>query len=104
MASIVWTESALNDINNIADFIRKDSEFYAKQFVKKLISSTLKPEQFPEIGKTLPELPLSVYKEILFKKYRIIYRTESENIYIITVHHSARLLGSNESFAKFFDE
>jgi len=104
MASIIWTESALNDINNIADFISKDSEFYAKQFVKKLIDATVKLESFPEIGKPLRELPQSVYKEILFKKYRIIYRIYSENIYIITVHHSARLLENNESFPKFFDE
>ena len=41
MASIVWTENALNDIDNIALFISKDSEFYAKQFVKKLIDTTL---------------------------------------------------------------
>ena len=34
MASITWTENALNDIDNIASYIGKDSEFYAKQFVK----------------------------------------------------------------------
>ena len=31
MASIIWTENALNDIDNIASYISKDSEFYAKQ-------------------------------------------------------------------------
>jgi plasmid stabilization system protein ParE len=34
MASIIWTKEALQDIGSIADFISKDSEFYAKQFVK----------------------------------------------------------------------
>ncbi len=48
MASIIWTEIALSDINNIADFISRDSEFYAKQFVKKLIDATPKLEGFPE--------------------------------------------------------
>ncbi len=73
MASIIWTENALNDINNIALYISKNSEFYAKQFVKKLIVATLNLESFPEIGKTIRELPQSDYREILFKKYRIIY-------------------------------
>jgi toxin ParE1/3/4 len=66
MASITWTKSALNDVNNIADFISRDSEFYAKQFVKKLIAATLKLENFPEIGKPLRELPKTIYKEIFF--------------------------------------
>ena len=100
MASIVWTENALKDIDNIALFISKDSEFYAKQFVKKLIDTTLKLETFPEIGKIIRELPQSNYREILFKKYRIIYRVDANKIYIITVHHSARLLENNETFEK----
>ncbi len=104
MASIIWTEIALSDINNIADFISRDSEFYAKQFVKKLIDATLKLESFPEIGKPIRELPQSDYREIIFKKYRIIYRIASEYIYIITVHHSAMLLENNESLRDFFDQ
>ena len=98
MASIIWTENALNDIDNIASYISKDSEFYAKQFVKKLISATLKLESFPEVGKTIHELPQSDYREILFKKYRIIYRVDANKVYIITVHHSARLLENNDTF------
>jgi addiction module RelE/StbE family toxin len=104
MASITWTENALNDIDNIASYISKDSEFYAKQFVKKLIDATLKLESFPEIGKTIRELPQSNYREILFKKYRIIYRVDANKIYIITVHHSARLLENNDTFKDLSDE
>jgi toxin ParE1/3/4 len=104
MASIIWTETALRDIESIAVFISRDSEFYAKQFVQKLITATLKLEKFPAIGKSLRELPHSEYKEVLFKKYRIIYRIASEYIYIISVHHSARLLENNKTFGDFFDE
>ena len=104
MASIRWTKSALSDINNIAEFISKDSEFYAKQFVTKLIDSAVKLERFPEIGRALRELPQSGYKEILFKKYRIIYKTKADVVYIISVHYSARLLENNEIFRNLFDE
>jgi len=102
MASIVWTKEALKDIDSIANFISKDSEFYAKQFVKKLIDATMKLERYPTIGKPLHELPQSVYKEILFKKYRIIYRYDEQYIYIISVHHSARLLENNDTFKELF--
>jgi toxin ParE1/3/4 len=104
MASIIWTETALQDIESIAVFISRDSEFYAKQFVQKLIDATLKLEKFSGVGRPLRELPKSNYKEILFKKYRIIYRINSEMIYIISVHHSARLLENNDSFQDYFGE
>ena len=67
MASIIWTENALNDIDNIASYISKDSEFYAKQFVKKLINTTLKLESFPEIGKTIRELHNQITEKFFIK-------------------------------------
>lgn len=104
MASTTWTENALNDIDNIASYISKDSEFYAKQFIRKLIDATIKLESFPEIGGIIRELPQSDYRQILFKKYRIIYRIDADKIYIITVHHSARLLENNDTFRDLSDE
>ena len=68
MVSVIWTDEALRDIDNIATFIGRDSEFYARQFVQKIFSATAKLSRFPEIGKPLREFPLSGYKEILFKK------------------------------------
>lgn len=104
MVSIIWTENALQDIEDIANFIGRDSEFYAKQFVGKLMASTEKLERYPEIGRPLNELPQSFYKEIQFKKYRIIYRFDEVHVYIISVHHSARLLENNDTFREFFEE
>ena len=102
MVSIVWTDEALRDIEGIAAFISRDSEFYAKQFVQKIFSATLKLEKFPEIGKPVPELPQSSYREIYLKKYRIIYRFDEKHVYVISVHHSARRLESNDTFSDFF--
>jgi plasmid stabilization system protein ParE len=56
MAKIIWTETAINDINSIAEYISLDSEFYAKQFVQKIFAAADKLEKFPQIGKTVPEL------------------------------------------------
>lgn len=102
MVSAIWTKTASDDIENIIKYIGKDSILYADQFIKKLIASTLKLEKYPEIGRPLKELPQTDYKEILFKKYRIIYRFDSKYVYIITVHHSSRLLENNDTFRDSF--
>jgi toxin ParE1/3/4 len=98
MAEIIWTASALNDIDRIADYISADSMFYARQFVQRIFDASSKLARYPEIGKPLPELPGSIYREILLQKYRIIYRYDKDEVFIITVHHSARLLSNNETF------
>lgn len=103
MAEIIWTETALNDINSIAEYISADSDFYAKQFVQKIFLAASKLEKFPEIGKIVPELSAYNYREILFKRYRIIYRIHLDLIYIVSVHHSSRLLESNEIFTDLLE-
>ena len=104
MASIVWTETALNDMNGIAEYISLDSAFYAKQFVAKIFLAVNKLEKYPELGKQIRELSKFSYKEILFKKYRIIYRLQADTIYIITVHHSSRLLENSEYYSSLYDD
>lgn len=103
MAEIIWTETALNDINNIAEYISLQSDFYAKQFVGNIFLASKKLENHPHIGKPVPELAAHHYREIFFKKYRIIHRIYSEIVYIISVHHSSRLLENNEIFRDLFE-
>jgi toxin ParE1/3/4 len=97
MAEIIWTATALNDVDRIAKYISADSEFFAKQFVEKIFAATDILQKYPSIGKPLQELPGSIYREILLKKYRIIYRFDSDKVFVITVHHSSRLLSNNET-------
>lgn len=60
--------------------------------LKKNFIAAEKLERYPEIGKIVPELPSYNYREILFKKYRIIYRVASDTVYVISVHHSSGCL------------
>jgi plasmid stabilization system protein ParE len=103
MAKIIWTQTALADTNAIAEYIALDSVFYAKQFVERIFLATDKLQRYPEIGTIVQELPGQNYREILFRKYRIIYRIVSSDVYIISVHHSSRLLSDNEHFKKLFE-
>lgn len=103
MVQIIWTETALNDINSITEYVSLDSVFYAKQFVQKIFAAVNKLEKFPEIEKIVPELSTYSYREVLFKNYRIIYRIDSNTVYIVSVHHSSRLLSNNEHFKNLFE-
>jgi plasmid stabilization system protein ParE len=56
MVKIVWSENALQDIEQISEFIRKDSSDRAALFVSRLIDATEKLSQYPNSGRVIPEV------------------------------------------------
>ncbi|MBC7652776.1 MAG: type II toxin-antitoxin system RelE/ParE family toxin [Deinococcales bacterium] len=92
MVSIIWTERAKFRMNEIYDFIAKDSEYYAEKLIKDIYYSTEKLITYPEIGSILHNYPELNIRRILFKKYKVIYLFQDETIYIITVLHQAQLV------------
>ena len=95
---IEWTEPALSDIDNIKEFISKDSQYYASRFVKKIIESVEKLEQFPQIGRKVPEAEENEgdIREIIFQNYRIMYRVDPERILILAIIHAAREISQHK--------
>ena len=49
----------------------------------------------PEIGRLVPELPNTNYREILFGHYRIIYSLGQE-VHILTVRNCRQLLSPDD--------
>lgn len=102
MVHITWTESAGNDLISIKEYISIDSQLQAKLFIESVYTKVQVLMKFPEIGKPVPELPGTEYRELLFKRYRIIYRFSNNEIFIISIHHSSRLLFNNPYFKDLF--
>jgi len=93
MVKIVWTERAVQDLDDIAQFIAKDSERYAQEVTRSLFESTGLIESHPKAGRIVPEYNLVYLRELIRGSYRIVYRiVDKHRIDILTVHHSARQL------------
>ncbi len=83
---ILWTRESLHRLSEIEEFIAKDNAERAAKFVDELIShaeSLLSGE--PRIGRMVPEISNPAIRELLFKKYRIVYRVNKSNVEILTV-------------------
>ena len=93
MVKIVWTDQAIQDLNDIGEFIANDSERYAREVVQTLFESVHLLESHTKAGKIVPEYGLTHLRELIRGSYRVVYRiVDKYRIDIITVHHSARLL------------
>lgn len=101
MVEVKWTKQAIDDIDNIATFIKKDSSKYAKIQVQRIFLRTEILSSQPEIGKIVPEINDKIIRELLVGYYRIIYKIVNKNrIDILTIHHSSRLLRNSTTFKK----
>lgn len=93
MVKINWTQQSLSNIDDIADFIAKDSVKYAKLQVLRFIIAVDVLLENPKIGRVVPEIGNENIRELIQGNYRIIYKINSTSrIDILTVHHSRRIL------------
>ena len=90
MAKLIWTDKAVDDLSELAEYISISDRAAAKQLVQKVLSSVSRLEQHPESGRRLPELPLQNYREVITPPSRIIYRIDDETIYIVRVIRQER--------------
>ncbi len=92
MAKVIWTEPALIDLNEIAEYISLDKPTAASNLVQTIFKKTERLEDFPNSGRNLPELKKSRYKEIIVNPCRIFYRLDDNKVYILYVMRSERKL------------
>jgi toxin ParE1/3/4 len=94
---ILWTREALRQLTEIEDFIVKDNMARAAKFVDEIAAhaeSVLPGE--PRIGRTAPEISNPAIGELMFKRYRIVYRANKNNVEILSVFEGHRLLRVDE--------
>lgn len=89
---IVWSPKSIKNLEEIADFISKDSPLYAPIFVQKIISSVERLKDFPLSGRVVPEFNDGNLREVIFHNYRIVYSLKKDKVSIVLVTHGAKII------------
>ena len=92
MSQVIWTEPALNDLDQIVEYIALDKISAAKSLARKVFSSVDHLEQLPNSGRRPAELKKSRYRELIDGPCRVFYRLEEEKAYIIYIMRSENIL------------
>ena len=85
-----WLKFALSDIENIKNYIKRDSEYYAYEFTRKIYNHVQILLTSPKMGRIVPEINDKNIRELIYHNYRIIYRLQKNEIQILTVIHGSR--------------
>jgi len=88
---IIWSPEAIEDLQSIAEYIQRDSEFYARAVVTKILDVSRSIKDFPLIGKIVPELENENIRERFVYSYRLVYQIKKQQILIVAVIHGRRL-------------
>ncbi len=93
---VVWTEQALYRLQEIEDYISRDSPHTAVRWIDRLIARGEDLAAFPASGRKVPELNSSKIREVLVGTYRIVYRLKPQRIEILTVFEGHRQLPASD--------
>ncbi len=93
MAEIKFTIQSLDDLEDIAEYVGKDSAHYAGMQIQKLINRTDILTKFTLIGCIVPKFKTRSIRETIEGNYRKVYRVVNKSlVHILTFHHSRRKL------------
>jgi toxin ParE1/3/4 len=87
---IVWTEPAVEDLRELQAYIARDSEMYASGFVERIVLAADLLIDHPKLGRVVPETNDENLRELIYQRYRIIYRIRNDCIEMLSVIHGAR--------------
>lgn len=88
--NITWSPLALERVEDYAEHIALDSSAAAVQWVDEIFAKVAPLAEFPEMGRSVPELRRTDVRELFHGQYRIIYRV-GRSVFILTVRHTSQL-------------
>ncbi len=92
MVRVDWAQPALDDLQEIYDFIARDSPRYAQLTVERVTTAAGRLARFPQLGEILSEFPNVAYRQMIVGAYRLIYREDLEQnrVIVMGVIHGSR--------------
>jgi len=94
---VEWSDLALDDLDEVARYIGRDSPFYAREFVERIFDTTDRLAIFPLSGRLVPESEDDQTREVIVQGYRVMYAIEDDRVLILAVMHGSRDLGNPDN-------
>ena len=87
---IRWSPRAISNLEEICNYIAKNSEHYAHLFAKRIVAIIEEIPQFPRAGRVVPEYKDENLREKIYQNYRIVYRLKNDVVDIVAICHGAK--------------
>lgn len=88
--TVSWTTAGWNDLEEVAQYIARGSPFYAATVVREALAAARSLADWPERGWQVADFDDPAIREILVRKYRLIYLVAPSGIHVLGFIHGAR--------------
>jgi len=92
MAQLTWAPSAAKDVDDICEYVARNSSEFARVFAQEVVALAESIVEQPRLGGAVPEYDQEDIRERLLHNYRVIYRLRGEDVEVVAVIHGARRL------------
>jgi len=92
---VLWTKNAEFDLESIIEYIKIDSIQVAKKIFFEIKQEANKLHTLPQRKRIVPEfqqIGITKYREIIYKRWRIVYKIDDKKVYVLIVADSSRNL------------
>jgi plasmid stabilization system protein ParE len=87
---IWWSAEAVEDLQEIHDYIARNSPRYAAVVAARLVAAVDDVRDFPESGRVVPELGDPAVREVIHGAYRVVYELRAGVAEVLTVFRASR--------------
>ena len=92
MLPLRWTERAVDNLADIAEFISHTSAVYAESVVLRIDQRLALLQRHPQMGKPAPEGADLAVRELVVDSYRVFYRVHADAIELLAIVHGRQNL------------
>ena len=92
---VIWTKNAQFDLESIIEYIKIHSLSIAKKIFFEIKKECENLHYFPQRKRVVPELQqigILKYREIIYERWRIIFKIDNIKVYVLLVVDSRRNL------------
>lgn len=93
---VAWSALAEERTAEAFAYIAADRPSAAARWLGRVLASVEALAEFPDRGRTIPELGRPDLRELIVRPYRVMYRREPKRIVILTIRHSRRAFDEEE--------
>jgi len=94
--AVGWSQRARADLGAIFAHIAADNRSAAERWIARILEHTEAAAEAPLLGRIVPELAQADIRETYLRSYRIVYRTDGQSVWVLTVFEGSRELRSSD--------
>lgn len=92
---VIWSKNAELDLELIIEYIKIDNIKIAKKIFGEIKKECNDLYTLPERKRVVPEfqqIGILKYREVIYKRWRIVYKIDNEKVYVLLVMDTSRNL------------